>query len=339
MLKAALKPYVIAEAGTNHNGSLESAIGLVDMAAESKADSIKFQIIYPEGLYLTEIYQDGKYTANPVVEQRKKSMLKDGDYLKLASRAVDQGIDFTASVFDEKGLDLLLQCKPKYIKIASCDLNNIRFLRKVAQKAGESRVSIILSTGLSTLGEIERSVAEVLKTGFKELVLLHCVSVYPAKLSRMNLGFIRELKKTFGLPVGLSDHTQSNIAAAVALAEGAIYFEKHVTLDKKQEGFDHAHSIEGPELRQYVADLNDAFEALKPVTEKLSEDEMNVRKRARRALYAARDLKAGERISEEDVLIVRPEAAMAAHEADMIIGKVCKEDIGHFEPFTPGKLR
>jgi len=328
------KPYVIAEAGANHNGSFETAMELIDMAAKSKADSIKFQIIHPEGLYLPEFYENGSYRPNPVIEQRRKLMLRDDDYLKLAERAASRGIEFSASVFDEKGLDLLLECKPAYIKIASCDLNNLTFLRKAAEKAGRHGASIVLSTGFSTYGEIDRSVKTIRETGFAALALLHCVSVYPARLANMNLGFIDELRE-FGLPVGLSDHTGGTTAAAIALAKGAVVFEKHVTLDRKQEGFDHAHSVEGPELEQYIADINEAFEALKPRVDKLTEDEKNVKKRARRALYAARDIKAGEKISEFDIAIVRPEAAMGADEADSIIGRICRANLKRFEPFTP----
>lgn len=329
-----IRPYVIAEVGANHNGSFETAKELIEMAASSKADSIKFQIIFPEGLYLSEFYEAGTYRPNPVIEQRRKLMLRDGDYLKLSEHANSMGIDFSASVFDEKGLDLLLECRPAYIKIASCDLNNLTFLRKASEKAGRKGVSMIISTGFSTYEEIERSVSTICEIGFKDLVLLHCVSVYPAKLANMNIGFIDDLRK-FGLPVGLSDHTGGNIAAALALAKGALYFEKHVTLDRNQEGFDHAHSIEGPELYQYVADINEAYEALKPRADKLSEEEKNVKKRARRALYAARDIRAGEKIVAADVIIVRPEAAMAADEADRIIGKVCKTNLMRFEPFSP----
>jgi sialic acid synthase SpsE len=327
------KPYIIAEVGANHNGSFETAMGLIDMAALAKADSVKFQIIFPEGLYLPEFYENGSYRPNPVIEQRRKLMLKDSEYQKLAEHAKEKNIDFSASVFDERGLDLLLECSPKYIKLASCDLNNPALLRKAAEKAGRKEISIILSTGFSTYEEIERSVNTISKSGFKDLILLHCVSVYPVRLAQMNLGFIDQLKK-FGFPVGLSDHTGSNTAAAVALAKGARYFEKHVTLDKKQEGFDHAHSIEGPELEKYVAHINEAFEALQPRAEKLTEDEKNVKKRARRALYAARDIKAGEKIAEADILIVRPEAAMSADQVDSIIGKICKNDMKKFEPFT-----
>lgn len=327
------KPYVIAEAGANHNGSMKMAMDLIDMAGRAGADSIKFQIIYPEGLYLPEFYENGGYRPNPVIEQRRKLMLRDSDYSRLAEHAKAKQIDFSASVFDDKGLDLLLDCRPKYIKIASCDLNNLTFLRNAARKAGRKGVSLIISTGFSTFEEIDRSVKTIRGTGFADLVLLHCVSVYPAKLEQMNLGFIDELRR-FGLPVGLSDHTGGNIAAAIALAKGAMVFEKHVTLDRKQEGFDHAHSIEGSELGQYVADLNEAFEALKPRADKLTEDEKSVKKRARRALYAARDIEAGEKISESDIAIVRPEAAMGADEADSIVGRVCKTDLKRFEPFS-----
>ena len=128
---------MIAEAGANHNGSFETAMELIDMAARAKADSIKFQIIYTEGLYLSEFYENGSYRPNPVIEQRSKLMLRDSDYLKLAEHANSRKVDFSASVFDDRGLDLLLACKPKYIKIASCDLNNLTFLRKAAGMAGK----------------------------------------------------------------------------------------------------------------------------------------------------------------------------------------------------------
>ncbi|MBI5623166.1 MAG: N-acetylneuraminate synthase family protein [Elusimicrobia bacterium] len=332
------KPFVIAEAGNNHNGDLKTALGLVDLAKRADADSVKFQIINPEGLYLPAFYEGGGYRANPVIEARRRTALCDDDYGRIAEHCKARGMDWSASVFDEESLALLLRLRPSYVKIASCDLNNIMFLKKAAQRAGAEGVRMVLSTGMSTLGEIERSVAALAKEGFSDLVLLHCVSVYPAPLVRMNLGFIDVLKKTFALPVGLSDHTQDSLASVMALAKGAEYFEKHVTLSRDQEGFDHAHSLEEPAFARYVKDLRESFEAVSGGGEKLSEEELAVRRRARRSLYAARRLERGEAVREEDVLVVRPEAAMRADEAGSVVGKRCKDAIMQYQPFTPDLL-
>jgi N,N'-diacetyllegionaminate synthase len=326
--------HIIAEAGTNHNGDLDTALMLVDLAKRAKAQSVKFQIINPEGLYLPVLFENGTCRPNPIIEQRRRYMLSNGDYRKIAAYAKNLGMEFSASVFDEEGIELLLACNPSYLKIASCDLNNLYFLRKAAEKAGERNIPIILSTGFSTLKEIEKSVAEIIFTGFKDIILLHCVSIYPAVLAQMNLGFIDVLKHVFGLPIGLSDHTSSSIAAAIAMSKGATYFEKHVTLDKSQNGFDHSYALEQLEFIQYVQDLNDTYKALQTKNQKLSNEELKVKQRARRALYAARKLKAGEAISEQDILILRPEADMAADEVDFLIGKRCKADTMQYQPFT-----
>jgi N,N'-diacetyllegionaminate synthase len=331
--------HIIAEAGTNHNGNPDTALRLVDLAKSAKAQSVKFQIINPEGLYLPAFYENGGYRTNPVIEQRRRFILNNGEYKKIAAYARSLGLGFSASVFDDEGLDLLLTCGPSYVKIASCDLNNISFLRKTAEKAVGRNIPMVLSTGFSTLPEIEISVSEILKIGLKDIVLLHCVSVYPAKLHQMNLGFIDVLKDAFGLPVGLSDHTDTSIAAAVALSKGASYFEKHITLDKSQEGFDHAYALEEADFTQYVKDINDTYEALQHHDEKLSDEEMNVRKRARRSLYAARNLQPGEILKPEDILIVRPEGPMRPGDADKIIGLKSVKHINQYEAFTPDQFQ
>jgi N,N'-diacetyllegionaminate synthase len=284
---------------------------------------VKFQIIYPEGLYLPGKYEFGHYDIEKVIEIRKKQMLMDDDYRELAKYCRERNIVFSASVFDIRGLDLLTELKPAYIKIASCDLNNIRFLRSVAERG----IRMIVSTGMSSLGDIEKSVNELFKANFNDLVLLHCVSVYPAKLSEMNLNFLDTLKSAFGVPVGLSDHTPSSIASCVALAKGADYFEKHFTQDKKQEGFDHAYALEEAELVQYVSDIRDTENALTTSFRKIGDNERYVRKRARRSIYAARSIKAGQVISNEDLLVVRPEGILNADEIDMVVGSVAKADI------------
>ncbi len=178
--------HVIAEAGTNHNGNLEKAKKLVDIAKYADADSVKFQIIYPYGLYLPGDYEYGHYDIKEVLRIRTEGMLQDEEYDELGAYCREKEISFTASAFDEKGLDLLMKFNPPYIKTASCDLNNIRFLRQVAERGKK----MVVSTGMSSLKDIERSMNVLARAGHSDIVLLHCVSVYPAFLEQTNLGFI-----------------------------------------------------------------------------------------------------------------------------------------------------
>lgn len=323
--------HIIAEAGTNHNGSKEKAKELIDLAARAKADSVKFQIINPWGLYLPGEYSYGHYDIKKVLKLRESTVLSDETYRELAAYCVEQGIGFSSSVFDKKGLDLLCSLNPPYIKIASCDLNNIRFLRQVA----ETGQKVILSTGMSTLSDVEKSLKEIEKSGsLNNFILLHCVSVYPANLEQTNLTFITILKDTFGLEVGFSDHTGDSRAAVMALALGATWFEKHFTSDRKQEGLDHAYAMEEDGFAQYVQDIRAAEIALEPKEDKISDAERYTRKRARRSLYAARDLAVGEIVTDNDVLCVRPEGLLSADEIDLIVGKSIAVPLKQYEPFT-----
>ena len=252
--------------------------------------------------------------------------MTDEEYAEVANYAQSQGIAFTASVFDTKGLDLLLKFNPPYIKLASCDLNNIRFIREVAERGKR----MIMSTGMSSMQDIEKSLNALAKMNFNDLVLLHCVSVYPAHLEQANVGFVKTLKETFGFEVGYSDHTGTSHAACMAMAMGATWFEKHFTADRSQEGFDHAYAMEEQGMTDYVSDLRKAEQALTPKTEKISAAERYTRKRARRSIYAARDLKAGTLISNEDLLIVRPEGKLDADQIDLVIGQKLKVDLQQY---------
>lgn len=324
------KIHIIAEAGTNHNGNLNQAKELVNIASASKADSIKFQIIYPWGLYLPGDYEYGHYDIKEVIKIREDGMLKDEEYDELAAHAKTQDISFTASVFDERGLDLLLKFNPPYIKLASCDLNNIRLMRQVAERGKR----MIISTGMSTMQDIEKSLNALAKVNFDNIVLLHCVSVYPAYLEKANVSFVKTLKDTFGFEVGYSDHTGTSHAACMAMTMGATWFEKHFTADRSQKGFDHAYAMEEKGMTDYVSDLRKAEQALIPREKKISDAERYTRKRARRSLYAARDLSAGTILTDADVLIVRPEGVMNADQIDLLIGQVLKVDLKQHAAFA-----
>lgn len=200
-----MKVHVIAEAGSNYNGDVGLAKQLSRVARSAGADSVKFQIIYTGGLYKAGQYAFGHYDIDEVRKVRDLGVLTDSAWREIAADAKNQGISFSASVFDSRGLDLLCELDPPYIKLASCDLNNLRFLREVA---GRNR-KMIVSTGMSSLGDIEKAVSTLDKEGINgdNLVLLHCVSAYPADLSETNLTFLQTLRSAFGTAVGFSDHT------------------------------------------------------------------------------------------------------------------------------------
>jgi sialic acid synthase SpsE len=324
------KIHIIAEAGSNNNGDFQKSLNLVKIAKESGADSVKFQMINTWGLYLPGQYEYGKYDISEVLKFRLDGELTDDEYLKINEYAQGLSIDFSASVFDSKGLKLLDSFDPPYIKLASCDLNNLQLINEVVSYNRK----LILSTGMSTLKEIENTLNYINKLNFTDIVLLHCVSIYPAQLSQTNLSMISTLKNEFGFNVGFSDHTRTSLASCMALSLGATWFEKHFTESNQQTGLDHLHALEPLELNQYVKDLHDAEISLELLETKVSEAEIFTKKRARRSLYAGLDLKEGHIIQEDDVLVVRPENEMSAELYFDVIGKKLKKSIDKYTPFN-----
>ncbi len=324
------KIHVIAEAGTNHNGSVETGKRLIGVAVDAAADSVKFQMIFPEGLYLPRFYREGRYEDSQVFAQRARMALAPDDYRALAAYAAERGIRFSASIFDRQGIALLNELDVDFIKIASCDLNNVPLLRAAA----ETGRKLIISTGMATLGEIEQAVAGVYASGNRDIVLMHCVSVYPCPLEQMNLGFIDLLRREFAAPVGLSDHSETSLAAAIAVAKGVTCIEKHFTLDRSAPGFDHAYAMEPAALAAYVHDVAAAAAACQPQQRKVSEAETAVRSRARRALYAARELPAGSTVTQADVLVVRPEGPLPPTALPRVLGRIVRRTVHKYEPLT-----
>jgi N,N'-diacetyllegionaminate synthase len=329
------KVHIIAEAGSNYNGDINYAKKLIDIAATLKVDSVKFQIINTYGLYLPGKYEYGNYDIKDVLNFRDKCMLKDSEWLELSNYSSNLGIPLTASVFDKKSLDLYMKMNPPYIKIASGDLNNLSFLRQVS----ECNKPMILSTGMATLGEIENSVNDLTKHNFSKIILMHCTSIYPATLEQSNLYVIDVLKSAFGFEVGFSDHTGTSHAACMAMAKGATWFEKHFTFDNTLDGLDHKHAQDEAGFRQYVSDLKNAQKALTIPKNKVSEGEILTKKRARRGVYAAHNIKKGKKIEYDDILIVRPENDINVKDIDKIIGGVADEDINMHEPISWNMLK
>ncbi len=323
--------HIIAEAGSNYNGSTELAFHLNSVALSAGANSIKYQIIYPEGLYRKGVYNYGHYDIKEVIKIRQDGVLTDDEWLTVHNDATNKGISFSASVFDKRGLDLLLSMNPAYIKIASSDLDNLRFLREVA-KYGKT---MVISTGMATLTEIEATVRELAKFGIEgdKLVLLHCVSSYPTELIDTNLAFINVLK-AFGSEVGFSDHTLGTEAACTAVALGATWIEKHITTDRSLNGFDHKHAMEPSSFSDYVQAIRAIEASLTPKNQKVGAVEEYTKQRARRGLYAARNLPAGHVLTSQDILVVRPENSIAASQIDLVVGCVLNEELHENDPLS-----
>lgn len=325
------KIHIIAEAGTNHNADPELGRQLIDVGKEAGADSVKFQIIYPEGLYVEKLKDEsGGFQDNEVIEIRRKGMLSDSDYRSLSTYAQHQGVPLSASIFDQRGIDLLEEFDPPYIKIASCDANNIPLITAAA-KTGRK---LIVSTGMSTMSEVRSTVKALEAIGHQDLVLMHCVSVYPCPTQQMNLQFLTSLRQEFGYEIGLSDHTENSLAAAAAVALGVSWIEKHFTLDRASQGFDHAYAMEPDMLSEYIRDVRAVEAAMLGTEAKVGEQESSVKLRARRGLYAARDIQPGQVIQEDDVLIVRPEAALVPGQLRVVVGQKSVGHIPQFEPLT-----
>ncbi|HKB05741.1 MAG TPA: N-acetylneuraminate synthase family protein, partial [Gemmataceae bacterium] len=228
------------------------------------------------------------------------------------------------------GLDLLSQFDPPYIKLASPDLNNDRLVGRAAERAKR----LILSTGMATLGEVEHAVDVVRRAGNPPLVLMHCVSIYPCPVEKMNMRFLETLKTAFGLPLGLSDHTESSLAAAIAVSMGVEWIEKHFTYDRAAKGFDHVYAMEPQMLAAYIRDIRAAEAACSRSQDKLPPEEKQLMKRSRRSIYAARDLAAGEPIREKDIVVVRPAGPLLPNDINLVIGKSAQRPIRAFEPIS-----
>ncbi len=299
--------FVIAEAGVNHNGDVALAKKLIDAAADAGADAVKFQIFKAEEV-ATELANKAKYQKETTgvdesqIDMLKRLELTENDFTELSDYARNKGLIFLATPFDKRSVDLLDELGVTAFKIASGEITNLPLLRHIARK----NKPVILSTGMSTLDEIGEALEIIRQQKLIEIILLHCVSCYPASIEDMNLRAMQTLKLTFGLPVGLSDHTTGVTIPVAAAALGASIIEKHFTLDKKLSGPDHRASLEPEELRQMVQAIRDVEKALGNGLKKPTPGEKENRKVARRSIVAKVDIPRGIRIEEDMLEVKRP---------------------------------
>ena len=328
------KVFIIAEAGVNHNGDIRLAYKLVDAAKEAGADAVKFQTFKAENVVskITEKAEYQRETTNSEESQYemiKKLELSFEDFVKIKDYCDKKGITFLSTPFDYESVDFLESLVPLY-KVGSGEITNLPFLEYIAKKGKP----IILSTGMSTLGEVEEAVKTITKVDSSlPLVLLHCVSNYPAKYEDVNLKAMLTLKEAFELPVGYSDHTLGIEIAIAAVALGAKVIEKHFTLDRGLPGPDHKASLEPDELKKMVKAIRNVEKALGSGVKRPTQSELKVMKVARRSLVATRDIRAGEVVKESDILIKRPGTGILPKFKEIIIGMKLTRDVKKDTPF------
>lgn len=327
---------VVAEAGVNHNGDEELALRLVDVAAQCGADAVKFQTFTAERLAARgaakAAYQVARTGPGDQFEMLKRLELPARAYARLHARAVERGIEFLSTPFDETAADMLIEIGMKRIKVPSGEITNLPLLRYLAAK----NVPMLLSTGMATLEEIDEAVEAVRHTraelGYNEplaerLTLLHCTSSYPARPVDVNMRAMQALRGRFGLPVGYSDHTEGTLAAIVAVALGAVVLEKHFTLDRSLPGPDHGASLEPRELASMIEQIRAVEKLLGSEEKKPCAAELAVRDVVRRSVTLARSVPAGAKIRREDLVLLRPGTGIAPKELDAVVGKRAARDL------------
>lgn len=323
------KVFIIAEAGVNHNGDLQLAERLVDAAVEAGADAVKFQTFKAERV-ITATAERAEYQKKnmPDKDESQLAMIKRlelgfEDFRKLKNYCEGRGIVFLSSHFDLESIDFLDELGVLYFKIPSGEITNLPFLRRIGRK----RRPVILSTGMSTLGEVEGAIEVLRRAGTEELVLLHCTASYPAPPEEVNLRAMLTLKQAFGLPVGYSDHTTGFAVPVAAAALGASVIEKHLTLSRQMEGPDHKASLEPAEFKSMVEAIRLVEKSLGDGLKKPTLQELEIMPAVRRSIVAARDIRAGERITGECLTVKRPGTGISPMFWDFLLGREARCDI------------
>ena len=322
--------FIVAEIGVNHNGNVKLAKKLIDEATKAGVDAVKFQTFKAENV-VTQRAGKAEYQKTSEEESQHKMLkrleLSEEDFKELAHYAKEKNIMFLSSPFDKESVDLLYELDVPAFKIGSGEITNFPLLKYIAKKGKP----IILSTGMATLGEVEEAVKIIRSNGAEDIVLLHCVTSYPAKVEDVNLRAIKTLECAFKLPVGFSDHTLEITIPIAAVAFGAAVIEKHFTLDRNLPGPDHRASLEPHELREMVKAIRDVEKALGDGIKKPTPEEEKIKKVLRKSIVAKKDMPKGTIITRDMVGIKRPGTGIPPKYIKKIIGAKVKEDIGKDE--------
>lgn len=328
--------YVIAEAGSNHDGILDKALSLVDAAADAGCDAVKFQTFTGDDIASayesaeTRMPESFRRWGSNLLQLYKRCALPDHFHEPIVQRAKMRNIHFFSSPFSERAVDRLAKLGVPALKIASFELVHLPLIRCAAA----TQIPLIISTGMAGLGDIERALDAAIQGGAKQVALLHCGSNYPLGAAGANLAAMNTLSDAFGVPVGYSDHTLGISVPIAAAALGAKLLEKHITLDRRSDGPDHAFAIEPQELKTMVEGMRMAAVAVGTTQKRRQPEEESHARRGRRSIFAACDLKIGDRISPGNVKIVRPGTGIEPLAFELVLGRCVVRDIKMDTPIS-----
>jgi len=328
-MEFASRVFIIAEAGVNHNGSINKALVMIQVAKEAGADAVKFQTAVPE-LVMTQNaakaeYQKQTTEANETqLEMAKKIHLPLDAYEKLKAECERLEIEFMSTAFDDVSIETIKKLKLKRYKIPSGEITNLPYLRHISSLGKP----VIMSTGMATLKEVQLAMDVLLKAGVKKdnLTILHCNTEYPTPMEDVNLKAMLTIRDELGVKVGYSDHTLGIEVPVVAVALGASVIEKHFTLDRTLPGPDHAASLESEELKTMVSAIRNIEKAIGDGVKKPSQSESKNIPIARKSIVAKKPIKKGERFSENNLTVKRPGTGISPMEWDAYIGKSSDTD-------------
>ena len=323
-------PYIIAEIGANHNGDMDLAKKMIDSAVNCGCDAVKFQswnnksLISKTGYKQNTVFTDSKKKHFGSLEKMvEKYYLRREQHFELKDYCISKGVDFCSTPFSQEEAELLNELNVDFFKVASMDINNYPLLKYLAR----FDKPILLSTGMATLGEIEKAVKIIEKEGNSKIIILHCVAIYPPEDKDLNLKNISMLQKTFGYPVGFSDHTIGFAVPLASVALGVCIIEKHFTTDKDLPGWDHEISANPEEMTIIVENSKKINNSLGQFKRIVSNAEEEKKKSFRRSIVLNKNLKVGDIIKEEDIELKRPGTGLTPDQIYLVVGKKLNKDL------------
>lgn len=318
---------IIAEAGVNHNGNVELAYKLCDAAKEAGADVVKFQTWKTEAIITQNVAQAAYQQENTGVTESQYDMLKRLELTQEEFKSIKEycdsiGIVFASTADDAESLDFLISIGIPFIKIGSGEIGNVSYLRYM----GSKKMPVIISTGMSSLADIDMSLQALQEGGAKEITLLHCTTSYPCKYENVNLNAMHTIQEAFKFPVGYSDHTLGNTVSIAAVAMGAKVIEKHFTLDKNMEGPDHKASADPKEFADLVKEIRNIEMAMGDGKKEATEVEKEISKVVLKRIVAKHPIKEGKIITEEDICVKRNSCGLPCDKWDILVGTKAKKN-------------
>lgn len=321
-----MSTYIIAEAGVNHNGDVEIAKQLCLAAKSAGADAVKFQTWITDNIITKNVKQADYQAENTGKDESQYDMLKKleltfDQFREIKSYCEEIGIQFASTADDEESLDFLVDLGIPFIKVGSGDVGNISYLRYI----GSKKRPVILSTGMSTLADVEVSLKALREGGATDIKLLHCTTNYPCPFDSVNLKAMDTLHNAFGLEVGYSDHTVGIEVPVSAVARGATIIEKHFTLDCNMEGPDHLASTEPEEFKKMVDSIRNIEKALGTGIKEPTAAEKDISKVVLKRIVAKRAIKVGDIITDDSICVKRNETGLPASAWDIIVGSKARK--------------